>query len=434
MELATQPFPPVEHEFRIFIEEKAFDRICSSADTMREVGGILVGDVLRDENGPYIRVDAIIEALHAEESGTELTITHATWNHIHQQMDTIHTGKRIIGWYHTHPNFGIFLSERDHFIQQSFFNLAFQIALVYDPVQREHGIFTWRENKPWRVRQYWIGTNQHLWDDVRDAPDVPSTKRRTPPKTQSAATAALTASAANTPAEAQPFGDLLGSTWLTGAVLFGALLGFLLGMTWSRQRTGGEELTRAQSAQNAIAGLDSDLLAVIRGSLSDEAFAKTFDEGIARLNRAVESLKPLDSADPAVKSAMQSVTEAQQSLSRARQDRLVAHRMLQQIEQVIRRSRTPDSVAQELLDQRAALAGVYVELARDAAQDKDKARVDEMLKRAAYVDPERKSIYEQQLKNFEQQVTESQPATQAKDGKAQDAAPPAPGTPPGTNR
>lgn len=428
LELAAQPFPIVQHEFRIFIEEKAFDRICSSADAVREVGGILVGEALRDENGPYIRVDAIIEALHAEESGTELTITHATWNHIHQQMDTVHAGKRIIGWYHTHPNFGIFLSERDRFIQQSFFDLSFQIALVYDPVRREHGIFTWRENKPWRVRQYWIGTQQHDWDGVRDMPDTPRPKHQTPPKSQRQETAAAPPTAATATAP-ETFGDILSSTWVIGAAMLGILLGLAVGVTWERRNTQTETRTRAQNAQEAIAGLDSDLLAVIRGSLSDTEFAKTFDEGITRLNHAAESLKPLNIEDPAVKSAVQSIAEAQQYLSRARQDRLVAHEMLKQMEQVIRRSRTPESVARELSDQRVALAGVYMELARDAARNKDGARVSEMVKKAIVLDPARQTLYELQLKSFEQHGTLSQPAEQANGDKTQGAAPSASVTP-----
>ena len=46
MELATEAFPAVQYDFRIFIDEAAFDRICNNADKTREVGGILVGDVL----------------------------------------------------------------------------------------------------------------------------------------------------------------------------------------------------------------------------------------------------------------------------------------------------------------------------------------------------------------------------------------------------
>jgi proteasome lid subunit RPN8/RPN11 len=419
MELPMQPFPVVQHEFRIFIEEKAFDRICNSADAMREVGGILVGEVLRDDNGAFIRVDDIIEALHAEESGTELTITHATWNHIHEQMDTIHAGKRIIGWYHTHPNFGIFLSERDRFIQQSFFDLAFQIALVYDPVRREHGIFSWRENTPWRVRQYWIGTHEHLWDDMRDAPDDSNRKPRTRPKLENNESIAPAARKS----EPQTLADLSGNTWMLGAALVGILLGFALGVTWTKR--GAETTTsRAQSAQDAVASLNADLLAVIRRSLSDESFAKTFDEGIARLDRATESLKTLNISDPAVKSAVQAVTEAQQSLSRARHDRLVGHEMLQQIEEVMRRSnRTPEFIVRDLEAQRRDLGEVYAELARAAARNKEGARVNELLQRAIAVDPLRQALYEQQRQAYEKEGILPPPTEPGKKGKEELPAP-----------
>ncbi|TMQ25117.1 MAG: hypothetical protein E6J90_06620, partial [Deltaproteobacteria bacterium] len=120
-------------------------------------GGVLVGEVLRDDAGPYLRIDATIDALHADEKGAELTFTHATWEHIHKEMDGKHQDKRVVGWYHTHPGFGVFLSDRDQFIHKSFFNLPFQVAFVYDPKSREHGMFTWHDNEVWRARRYWIG-------------------------------------------------------------------------------------------------------------------------------------------------------------------------------------------------------------------------------------------------------------------------------------
>lgn len=388
MELATQAFPAVQYDFRIFIDESAFDRICNNADNTREVGGILVGDVLRDENGPYVRVDDIIEALHAEESGTELTITHATWNHIHEQMDSTHSGKRILGWYHTHPNFGIFLSERDQFIQQSFFNLSFQIALVYDPVRRVHGVFSWRDGKPWRVRQYWIGTRQHVWDEARETSEPPETKVVNEP--------AMKAEPHRHQAPAL-VADILGSSWIAGAVLVGLLLGFIGGSTWK-----GTSDNSARAAREAVASLNTDLLAVIRGGVSDEALGRTFDESIARLDGASQSLKPLNTSEP-VKSALQAITETQESLNRTRRDRVIAREMLRQLDEVIRTNRTPEFVSRDLAEQRALFGDVYVELAREAAQNKDATRVAELLKRAAKVNPERKNDYEQQLKGFEQQ-------------------------------
>lgn len=388
MELATEAFPTVQYDFRIFIDEAAFDRICNNADNTREVGGILVGDALRDENGPYVRVDDIIEALHAEESGTELTITHATWNHIHEQMDSTHTGKRILGWYHTHPNFGIFLSERDQFIQQSFFNLSFQIALVYDPVRKVHGVFSWRDGKPWRVRQYWIGTRQHVWDEARETsePQAEKVVKERPTKAE--------------PQPEQPppmVADVFGSTWIAGAVLVGILLGFFGGWMWK-----GKSDDTAQVAREAVSSLNSDLLAVVRSGVSDESLGRTFDEGVAKLDAAGKALKPMEGNEP-VKSALQAITETQASLDRARRDRVIAREMLRQLDEVIRTNRTPEFVSRDLAAQRALFGDVYVELAREAARNKDAARVAELLKRAAGVDPDRKDNYEQQLKGFEQQ-------------------------------
>ncbi len=383
MELAKQPFPQVQYDFRIYIDESAFDRICNNAENTREVGGILVGDVLQDKNGPFIKVDHVIEALHAEEKGTELTITHETWNHIHEQMDKTHSGKRILGWYHTHPNFGIFLSEQDQFIQQSFFNLAFQVALVYDPVRKVHGVFSWRDSKPWRVRQYWIGTHQHSWDEPREKSE--------PPKMDSTDSASKVVAAA-TP---QGTGEALSNTWFLAVALVGILFGFVMGMWWTRNS--GDE--NGQVAKEAVSSLNTDLLAVIRGGVGDEA-GKTVDESIARLDQANQALKPLgDSAKPAA----QAVTEAQEGLKRVQRDRVVAREMLKQLDDVIKTNRTPEFVSRDLASQRVVLGDMYVQLAREAARNKDAARVADLLKRAAAVNPPGKAEYEQQLKGFEEQ-------------------------------
>jgi proteasome lid subunit RPN8/RPN11 len=168
-DLTTGRFPAVRQELRVVLAETAFDRAVTrgDADLTREIGGVLVGEILRDESGPFLLVDATIDALHAEEKGAELTFTHATWDHIHKEMDSKHAQKKIVGWYHTHPGFGIFLSDRDQFIHKSFFDLPFQIALVYDPKSKEHGVFAWREGQPARARRYWVGEREHTWDGAR---------------------------------------------------------------------------------------------------------------------------------------------------------------------------------------------------------------------------------------------------------------------------
>src|SRR5262245_36036221 len=170
-DLEQRPAPAVRQEYRVFLSEDAFDRAVErgQSDTSREIGGVLVGELLRDDQGPYLKIEETIDALHAEEKGAELTFTHATWEHIHKEMDSRHKGKKVVGWYHTHPGFGVFLSDRDQFIHKSFFNLPFQVAFVYDPKSKEHGMFAWRDSEIARTRRYWIGAREQVWDGPRTA-------------------------------------------------------------------------------------------------------------------------------------------------------------------------------------------------------------------------------------------------------------------------
>jgi hypothetical protein len=178
--------------------------------------------------------------------------------------------------------------------------------------------------------------------------------------------------------------------------LVGILFGFVMGSWWSRNS--GDE--NAQVARDAVSSLNTDLLAVIRGAVTDDA-GKTVDDSIARLDQVNDALKA--STDPTVKSANQAVTETREALGRLRRDRLVAQEMLRQLDEVVKTNRTPEFVSRDLASQRVVLGDMYVELAREAARNKDVARVAELLKRAAAVNPPGKAEYEQQLKGFEQQ-------------------------------
>jgi proteasome lid subunit RPN8/RPN11 len=49
-----------------------------------------------------------------------------------------------VGWYHSHPGLGVFLSEQDRFIHKSFFgDEPWYIAVVFDPASGERGVFVW---------------------------------------------------------------------------------------------------------------------------------------------------------------------------------------------------------------------------------------------------------------------------------------------------
>ena len=64
---------------------------------------------------------------------------------------------RVVGWYHTHHRFGIFLSERDRFIQRHSFPQPWATAFVVDPVQQTEGFFIWSEGETRLAEEYWVG-------------------------------------------------------------------------------------------------------------------------------------------------------------------------------------------------------------------------------------------------------------------------------------
>lgn len=110
-----------------------------------EVCGVLVGNVYSDDRGPWCRVGANIRGNGAAGRNAQVTFTAETWSHINSLMDTKYRDDRIVGWYHTHPGFGIFLSGMDLFIQENFFGEPWQIAYVDDPKGGDRGVFVWEK-------------------------------------------------------------------------------------------------------------------------------------------------------------------------------------------------------------------------------------------------------------------------------------------------
>lgn len=141
-----------EPRFQVVYRQSVLDEIHLHGQSAKdiEVCGVLVGGGCRDAHGPYLLIEHCIRGTAAASRSTNVTFTAETWQQIQETMDRQHPDRRIVGWYHTHPGFGIFLSEMDVFICEHFFNLPWQSAFVYDPSSGEEGNFVWRGGKPAR--------------------------------------------------------------------------------------------------------------------------------------------------------------------------------------------------------------------------------------------------------------------------------------------
>ena len=139
----TQPILVIDSEVVRLIRQHAR----SSGET--EVCGVLIGQ----DRDNRIQVAACIEGQNAEEAGAHVTFTQDTWEHIYAVKDKRYPAERIVGWYHSHPGFGVFLSEHDTFIHRNFFSSPGQVAWVFDPHSDEEGCFGWVNGQIERLKR-----------------------------------------------------------------------------------------------------------------------------------------------------------------------------------------------------------------------------------------------------------------------------------------
>lgn len=120
-----------------------------------EVCGALIGSLCWDDEA-YLRIDGLIAGHHTGSASFDSS----ELEHIHDVMAKRHADKMVVGLYHTHPGFGIFLSNMDFFTHENFFAAKWQLAYVYDPQSELDGFF------------FWNGDNMEA-GTVSVVPDVP---------------------------------------------------------------------------------------------------------------------------------------------------------------------------------------------------------------------------------------------------------------------
>ncbi|MDE6128682.1 MAG: LysM peptidoglycan-binding domain-containing protein, partial [Lachnospiraceae bacterium] len=142
----------------VYIKQEVYKALeeYASSDTAHELGTIILGNYSDALGKMNVVVSEFIYAKYTDASASALTFTHETWDYVHKEHANNHPDTKIVGWQHTHPGYGIFLSNYDMFIQENFFNLPFQVAYVIDPVQHIRGFFQWKNGKVEKLKGFYI--------------------------------------------------------------------------------------------------------------------------------------------------------------------------------------------------------------------------------------------------------------------------------------
>jgi len=148
-----------EEDFKIFISDFVLNDIKAflSSDKEKELGGVLLGEVYADDEGKnFVLLNEFVIALYTESNITRLTFTHSSWEYMNNKIDKEYPGKKILGWFHSHPGHTVFLSSYDKFIHENFFSQDFCVAYVYDPIHNDDGFFYKKDNVLVKAGCYYI--------------------------------------------------------------------------------------------------------------------------------------------------------------------------------------------------------------------------------------------------------------------------------------
>lgn len=157
--LRVEPYGTIAPgDLNIFITQGVLEEIIGYSRTRldREVGGALVGRLFAHRGVKYIEIEAYIRALKAVSLPASLRFGHDAWEEITRAKDRGFPESILVGWHHTHPGYGVFLSSYDEFIQRHFFNLPWMVALVVDPRQEQLGFFQWKGGALSRCGFYFV--------------------------------------------------------------------------------------------------------------------------------------------------------------------------------------------------------------------------------------------------------------------------------------
>ncbi len=136
-------------ELKIYVDLDVMrDMEAHARDNTRvELGGVMLGRQQIDDDGqPFVIITDSLRARHYEATKGSFKFTHDTWSQITNERRQFRPDLEMVGWYHTHPGWSVFLSGMDLFICNNFFNRPLDVALVIDPCADDRGWFQWTDD------------------------------------------------------------------------------------------------------------------------------------------------------------------------------------------------------------------------------------------------------------------------------------------------
>jgi proteasome lid subunit RPN8/RPN11 len=108
-----------------------------------ELGGALLGKAYRHQGRIVVQVMAALPAVNQDHGPVHFHFSADSWKGLQHDRDAHYADLDIIGWFHTHPDLGVFYSGDDVVVHSAAFTLPWHVGLVIDPVRNEASFFGW---------------------------------------------------------------------------------------------------------------------------------------------------------------------------------------------------------------------------------------------------------------------------------------------------
>jgi len=150
----TNKIPITEQRLPIFMHQGVYDTIWQHANSNKtiELGGALLGLYARHQQTKFLVITNVLnqpETYFADP--TFVKFTNQFYTDLEDYLQQINTRFPMVvrlGLYHTHPNYGVYLSKTDATAFKRVTSENYQVSLIVDPVKQEDGFFFWLSENP----------------------------------------------------------------------------------------------------------------------------------------------------------------------------------------------------------------------------------------------------------------------------------------------
>ncbi len=135
----------------LYISHACFHKMVNHCNAYKdeaiEVMGLLLGDVFQWRNRIYTVAEDTVAADLEDSTATSVRFGSQGLEEVARALDEMDYEYLIVGWYHSHPGFTTFLSDKDMETQKKNFHKPFHATIVIDPINKQFRSYKVIENQ-----------------------------------------------------------------------------------------------------------------------------------------------------------------------------------------------------------------------------------------------------------------------------------------------